>query len=406
MVGTSVALHLRLRGDDVLLIDRRSPGSETSFGNAGLIQREAVHLTPFPRHLADIFRILPNRATDVRYRWHALFHYRRPLWRYFRHSAPGPLREAEAAWATLIEHCTEDHGKLLQAAGGDEFVHRSGWIALFRSENMFRQVLGQAEEARAHGVTHRVLSLSDVAELVPNLQLQPFVGAIHWLDAWQVDDPAGLVRSYARHFVDLGGEFLQAEARSIRAVDGGWDVELGDGGRRTANRLVVAAGPWSADLIEPLGYRIPLFPMRGYHQHFEFDVAGLPYPVVDMDVGYVLSPMRQGLRLTSGAELALRDDAPRLGQIDAATRIARGVLDFGPPSGPSWVGSRPCLPDMKPVLGAAHRHRNLWFAFGHGHQGFTLGATTGRLLAELVHGDAPVVDPAPFSSARFDRKPR
>src|SRR5699024_9094172 len=86
MVGVGIAWHLRARGHDVTLVDRRAPGRETSYGNAGLIQREAVQPHPFPRQLAEMLRVLPNRSTDIRYRTKALFNEAHPLWQYWRYS--------------------------------------------------------------------------------------------------------------------------------------------------------------------------------------------------------------------------------------------------------------------------------------------------------------------------------
>ncbi|NVN11860.1 NAD(P)/FAD-dependent oxidoreductase, partial [Nguyenibacter vanlangensis] len=68
-----------------------------------------------------------------------------------------------------------------------------------------------------------------------------------------------------------------------------------------------------------------------------------------------------------------------------------------------WRGARPCMPDMLPVIGPAWNHPGLWFHFGHAHQGFTLGPTTGRLCAEMMNGETPFIDPAPYSPARFRR---
>jgi D-amino-acid dehydrogenase len=65
------------------------------------------------------------------------------------------------------------------------------------------------------------------------------------------------------------------------------------------------------------------------------------------------------------------------------------------------MGARPCLPDMLPVVGAAPRHKGLWFDFAHQHLGLTLGPISGRLLAELMTGEAPFTDPAPYALARF-----
>src|SRR5699024_9772970 len=88
MVGVSIAWHLRQRGHDVLLVDRRAPGHETSFGNAGLIQREAVEPHPFPRDLASIWRVLPNQSVDIRYKAAAMISNAHPLWDYWRNSSP------------------------------------------------------------------------------------------------------------------------------------------------------------------------------------------------------------------------------------------------------------------------------------------------------------------------------
>jgi D-amino-acid dehydrogenase len=130
--------------------------------------------------------------------------------------------------------------------------------------------------------------------------------------------------------------------------------------------------------------------------------AKLNLPMLDTERGYFLAHMRRGIRLTTGAEFARRDAIRTPVQLGRAEPIARDLfplaerLDNEP-----WMGARPCTPDMLPVIGAAPRHRNLWFAFGHAHHGLTLGAVTGRLVAELATGEAPFVDPAPYSAERF-----
>ena len=112
--------------------------------------------------------------------------------------------------------------------------------------------------------------------------------------------------------------------------------------------------------------------------------------------------MRRGIRLTTGVEFALRDAIRTPVQLGRAEPIARDLfplgerLDVDP-----WMGARPCTPDTLPVIGRAPRHAGLWLAFGHAHQGFTLGPVTGRLLAEMITGDTPFVDPAPYAAERF-----
>jgi D-amino-acid dehydrogenase len=117
-----------------------------------------------------------------------------------------------------------------------------------------------------------------------------------------------------------------------------------------------------------------------------------------------MGPMQRGIRLTTGAEFALRDAIRTPVQLGRAEPIARDLfplaerLDNEP-----WMGARPCTPDMLPVIGPAPQHANLWFAFGHAHHGLTLGAVTGRLVAQMVTGEQTFVDPAPYSAARFGK---
>ncbi|HET7836484.1 MAG TPA: FAD-binding oxidoreductase, partial [Variovorax sp.] len=105
---------------------------------------------------------------------------------------------------------------------------------------------------------------------------------------------------------------------------------------------------------------------------------------------------------TTGAEFA-RIGAPATPvQLDKAEAAARELLDLPQPVEPEpWMGNRPCTVDMKPVIGPAPNHPGLWFNFGHAHQGFTLGPVSGRLLAEMIEGSPPLVDPAPYSAGRF-----
>ena len=170
-----------------------------------------------------------------------------------------------------------------------------------------------------------------------------------------------------------------------------------------ARESVVALGPWSDVLTRALGYELPLAVKRGYHMHYRIaGQAKLNLPSLDAERGYFLAPMRGGIRLTTGAEFALRDAIRTPVQLGRAEPIARDLfplaerLDTEP-----WMGARPCTPDMMPIIGRAPLHRGLWFAFGHAHHGLTLAAVTGRLVAELVTSETPLVDPAPYSAARF-----
>ena len=166
---------------------------------------------------------------------------------------------------------------------------------------------------------------------------------------------------------------------------------------------VVALGPWSDDVLRPLGYRIPLGVKRGYHMHYKAaGNATLNRPIIDVQHGYALTPTVKGMRLTTGAEFALRDAPPRPVQLDRVEPLAREIFPLGERiDAEPWLGRRPCLPDMLPMIDRAPKHEGLWMNFGHHHLGFTMGPVTGRLLAEMLTGEAPFTDPAPYRADRF-----
>ena len=156
-------------------------------------------------------------------------------------------------------------------------------------------------------------------------------------------------------------------------------------------------------MLRPLGYRIPLGVKRGYHMHFKAEGnATLNRPLIDIQYGYALTPMVQGIRLTTGAEFALRDAPPSPVQLDKVEPLAREIFPLGARvDAEPWLGRRPCLPDMLPMIGRAPKHDGLWLNFGHHHLGFTMGPVTGRLLAEMLTGEAPFTDPEPYRADRF-----
>lgn len=402
MVGTSIAWHLQKNHSNVLLLDKKLPGSETSYGNAGLIQREAIHTHPFPRQLTEMIRVLPNQGTDIRYRIPAILRYHQALLQYWKYSTPASVKKIESEWQTLIEHCTSEHQTMISASGADELITRDGWLQLHRSEETFKEAQASAIDARNQGVEHNVLNLEELKSMEPRANFDGFVGAIHWLNSWQVSNPSSLVKAYAKNFQDMQGTIKENDVKEIVQEADGWKV-ITDKDTYYSDKLVIAAGPWSNDLIKPLGYNLPLFPMRGYHQHFKVTEKNtIHHSMFDMDKGFVMGPMQQGIRITTGAEMTTMNAPKNFGQLQTVLKLAKKILPLEDAvESEAWAGSRPCMPDMKPVIGPADKHDKLWFAFGHSHQGFTLGPMTGRLVEEMIHDKPTLVDLAPFSAQRF-----
>jgi D-amino-acid dehydrogenase len=400
MVGIATAVHLQRRGWSVVVVDRREPGQETSYGNAGFIQSEARRPYPMPTDLRSLLEIATGRNNDVHYRPATLPRHAGPLLRYWWNSFPARHDRISADYARIIAKAESEHDDLIRASGAGNLVRRDGYRILYRDQAPLDRDVAEAEALRAaYGISFRTMSAADFAKAEPGL-INPGVGALHWLEPWTISEPGALVAAYAHLFERLGGTIVRGNAETLTQAGKGWAVTSA-AGRLEAEAVVVALGPWSPKFLRRFGYRIPMLEKRGYHRHY----AGgqkLDLPLRDAAFGYVMAPMTKGLRLTTGAELSAPDAKPTPVQLMRAEAAARELIDLGKPvEVEPWLGTRPCMPDMLPLLGRAPRHDGLWLHFGHGHQGFTLGPTTGRMLAELMSDEQPIVEASAFRPDRF-----
>lgn len=398
--GVCSALHLQSRGGRTAIIERLGQSGEaTSFGNAGLIERSGLVPYVFPRDAKTILQTMLGKNPKARIDWRSLPSSLPWIYRYYRESAPERVQSYIAAALPLIERCLDEHELIAAEANALPLIRRNGTIKLYRTDAALEKALAERAWLAGHGMEIDVLDADGLARLEAGLT--GFIGALHFRQTGTVTDPGGLVKAYAGLFEERGGQILQADARSLAEGDGHWSVTV-DGRQVKAKQVVVALGPWAGDVLRGLGYRFPLGSKRGYHMHYEARDVALNRPVVDVEAGYVLAPMRAGIRLTTGVEFAARDAPPDYRQIEAAERKARLVFPLGARTSQTpWMGSRPCMPDLIPVVGPAPRHKGLWFNFGHHHHGLTFGPVCGRLIAELAVGSQPCVDPTPYSPSRF-----
>ena len=403
IVGTSIALHLAKRGLAVALVDRRGPGEETSYGNAGVIEGNTLFPHAFPAGFGELLRIALKRAPEANY--HLAFLPRIAPWLLaYRANTTIERRIAFAeAMRPLFERAVGEHEALMKESSAGRYLRKDGWMKVYRSDQSFAATERERGLAETLGLRHQVLTGDEARALEPSL-LPVFRHAVHWPDAASVSNPLAVTKAYAAQFVLLGGIMIKGDALTLHRNGANWRVDT-DEGPLDAREAVVALGPWAPDLLDMLGIKLPLAVKRGYHWHFRpHGNAGLTRPVVDTENGYCIAPMEQGLRITTGAEFASRDAPPTPVQFDRLLPAAKGLIPLeAPVEAKPWMGSRPCFADSRPVIGRAPDQSGLWLCYGHAHWGLTLGPVTGRLMAEMITGSTPFCDPAPYAAERFAR---
>ena len=401
IVGTCVALHLAKRGLSVALVDRSALGEQTSFGNAGIIEGNTIFPPAFPADAGALARIAAKRASDANYHLTFLPKVLPWLWAFRAASRPERLIETAHLIRPLFASAVPEHEALLKEAGGSQYLRKTGWLKVYRRQMSFKGLQREFDLAADMGLPLTPLDTKGAQALEPSL-LPVFAHAVFWPEAASVSNPFRVTLAYASRLRALGGVTVSGDARTLHRKGNGWRVETDEGGV-DAPEVVIALGPWAGDFLADRGLRLPFAVKRGYHRHFRGQGnASLARPVLDADIGYCITPMEMGIRMTTGVEFAARDAPASPVQFARIMPQARALFPLGERADETtWMGSRPCFPDSRPVIGRAPGQSGLWLAIGHAHWGLTLGPSTGRMLAEMMAGVTPFVDPAPYRAERF-----
>jgi len=411
IIGLSVAANLQRLGLPTTVFDALPPGTSTTYGNAGMVSVAAIT----PMALPGMLREIPGWLRDAhgplyvhpRYALTAL-----PwLWRWVRAGAmPEVQRAARGLWA-LHQHALTEYRRLL----GEDFaslIQTTGQIHVWDSAVPSASERIAAQLRAELDVPAQSLSAAQLREMAPSLT-PDITRALYFPQNGNAVNPLRLAQTIARKFSEAGGRIVHE--RCLRIVPENARYRLWTHcGDHHFDKIVVAAGAWSLELLAPLGLHFPLETERGYHVEFPHDNSpgngsgkvSVPVPILHKGRGFGASSMETGLRVAGTVEIAGVQRPPDPRRIDALIHNAKRLLphmetrDYK-----MWMGYRPSTPDSLPVLGAAPRHPGLYIACGHGHTGITAGAVSGRLMAELMTqpmtGKQAFIDANPYRLERF-----
>ncbi|MBV6656704.1 MAG: FAD-binding oxidoreductase [Devosiaceae bacterium] len=409
MVGVCTALELQKRGARVTLVDRSGPGTMTSYGNAGVLARSSLIPANNPSLLFNLPRLARNTSAALRYE--PRFVWRNAPWliQFLTSIRRSKFLETVEALDGLIRLSIEEHTRLVEANGLQSHLSDHGWLFLYRKARAYRRARSHRRLMRGYGIGLQDLSRADLSDLEPDLE-PIFENAVWVKDSYSVNNPGAVVEGYARAFVNAGGQIETQSVQGLREHEGHVTLHLAGRNDLRADQVVVALGPWAKSFLSDAGYRVRMAFERGYHRHFSGGAqrghnAQLTRPVFDTSGGYVLAPMEAGLRLSTGVELA-DDEAPQTTrQIEQAEQAAREAIDLGERlDDEPWMGSRPSLPDSRPAIGLAPGSKRVYLGIGHQHIGFTTGAGTAQVLADLMSNRPCPIDPTPFRTDRYIKR--
>jgi len=349
-------------------------------------------------------RLLLRRDSPLRIRWAHLPRLAPWLLRLLLAAGPARVEELAVQLRALVACAEAAHDSVIEACGLAGLVYRTGWLKVARNEQtLLAETAAERHWLERFSVPFELVTGARLRELEPALAEDVGAG-LFLLSDRHVRNPVDYTRGIFAKVEAMGGSWRQATVRRWRTHGDRVRAAIMDSGEEIAADLfVLAAGVFSRPLARRLGVPVPLEAERGYHVTLPFP-DGRPRPerpVLTVEDGYVLAPMRDGVRLTTGIELASPTAVP---DFSHPRRLAAGahrwIAGLKPRILSEWIGCRPCLPDSLPCLGFAPRYANLLFAFGHHHLGLTLGPVTGRIVADLVAGRDPGLDVRPYRADR------
>lgn len=401
IVGTCSASYLLRDGHDVVLVDSEGPGEGCSKGNAGALSPGSCIPMSGPGVLTKIPGWLSDPLGPLRIRPSYLPTALPWLVRFALAGRRGKIAGLADALLAINAGTFENYAPLLANAGCQDLIRRSGALTVYKTDKSLAGGQRERDLREERQVRQQVLGAGELRDLVPELS-SDYKHGVLLPDHGFVTNPYRLVRSLAERFARDGGQLKRCRVTGIIVRDGSVAGVATTDGELVAERVVVAAGAWSTRLIEDLGVRVPLESQRGYHATIQGSGIAPALPVVSAEAKVYATPMEDGLRFAGTVEFAGLDAPPDFRRAEALIVLAKDMfpaLALGAMS--HWMGHRPCLPDSLPVIGAVPGHPNLLLAFGHGHHGMTGASTTGAIIASLISGRQPPIDPVPYRVDRF-----
>ena len=399
-VGLACAYALVTRGQRVTIIDRDPVGDKASYGNAcALAVTDCCPLsTPgvwrsAPGWLLDPLGPLSIRPSQMA----SLIPW---FWHFLRHGNSSQVELSAAAQYQLNKRVWQDFKPMLETIGYADRVQQKGMLKLFKNRQSYEKSPLEWQIKQAQGFELELIEKDQLRNMEPAVGDAKQFAVFH--PQWNIiDDPKQMLEAWRTWLGAQGVEFLADEVSSILTDDGKTVGVRGQGRDYASDKVIVAAGAWSAKLSKSIGEPCLLASERGYNTTIAEPGVKVNHMLMFAEEQFVATPMGLGLRIGGAAEFAGLEAAPNYKRSKALLTLAQRFLpELGGGEGDMWMGHRPSTPDSLPVLGLSNRCQGLAYAFGHGHLGLTQSVTSGELAAEaLLSGNNDGLEA--YSIARF-----
>ncbi len=403
-IGVCSAYYLAEAGAKVTLVDRDDVAAGTSYGNAGLIVPS--HSIPLAAPGVWVqglkwmlspespFYVKPRPSLEL-ISW---------LWKFRAACTVAQRDRSMPVLRDLLLKSVELYDELAALDDLDFFYEKRGVLYLYKTDEGVHEGEEEAELLGHIGLEAEVLDKAQVQERLGGLTDQ-VKGGVHFPQDAHIA-PALFVRNLAAKAGEMGVTIVpgaevqgfKTEAQTIKSV-------TTNNGDLEADQVVLAAGAWSPEIARPLGLKLPIQAAKGYSITHERPDGFPDIPLICSDDRVGVTPMGDTVRYAGTLELAGMDLSINQRRVDAIRRAPPtylSLLEEQPMEELEvWAGLRPATPDGLALIGRVPRYANLVIAAGHAAIGVSSGPATGKLVSQIVTGETPFMDIAPFNPTRF-----
>ena len=396
--GVCNALFLQKKGFKVTLFDRDEPGNSATYGNAG-------HFSPYssvplnrPDVITDVPAMLLSSRGPLALKWNYVYKMIPWFLRFLLNCSERKMMHTAKNMHQILDLSLPAFDELFEAIDLNGLVENKGVLYVWNDKNLKSREL-EIKIREELGVKQQILTPKDIHDLEPNIK--PFYhGGVYYDYARHTRNPKKILLKLLDNFMKNDGKFLKLNVQELN-FDDDKPVIRSDVQRFVFDKLVIACGAFSKRLTDKLHENIPLDTERGYHVHFKDCDHLISRPVVYLNRGFGMTPMEQGLRVVGTVEFGGLDNPLSKSRIKNLIINAKDMLDGLPEHEDEWLGFRPSLPDLLPVLGPSKNYKNVFYSFGHNHLGWTLGAISGKLISKMIANESINLNLSAYSSSRF-----
>ncbi len=402
--GVCIGLQLIKKGIPVTIFDRLDPLSlnfkSASYGNAGHFSPYAVLQFNRTDILSDVPKMLFSSYGPLALKWNYVLKMIPWFSNYLKNCNKKSMLHTAKYMHQILSLSNDAYEEIFKEIDTTNLIEKKGIIYVWTKKNLKSREL-EIKVRDDLGIKQKLLTQKEIIELEPNLN-PVFDAGVIYEGAMHARDPHGILKEIFKLFLKKGGKFIQDSIISLKQKNENQTVIKSEKEEYIFTKSVIASGAFSKSLTDQLGENIPLDTERGYHVHFKDMDHLISRPVIFLDKGFGMTPMNQGLRAVGTVELGGLKNPLSKKRIDYLIKSAHELLPQLKKPEDEWLGFRPTLPDFLPIIGPSLKNKNIIYAFGHHHLGWTLGAVTGKIVSGIVAEEKTNLDLSPYSSKRFD----